>query len=658
MKLTPSSRWLRLLGLGLISLTLAACLSSAGPAEPTITDQPKDRSSFVGQQVRFDIGVSGKGPLSFQWRRNGTPIPGATQLTYLTPRLTAEDNGAKFSVTISNSEGSVTSTEATLTVNLKPTVTSSPQSLTLSVGATASFTVAGSGESLSYQWFRDEEIINGATSATYSFTVTAADDGAEFLAYVQNLAGFTASEAATLTVSAAPGILVQPVSQTLAAGETLMLGVRATGGSLGYQWRRDGVDIAGATTPVLRVAAVSEADAGAYTVIVSNTLGTLASAPAAVTVTTAGLTSFPTPAAQIALSPSASAAGSFTLVRRSDGSIASWGFRGEGQRGDGSGGLASDTIGTVTLPAGRRAIEIAAGGAHGLALLDNGEVHAWGGNGSGQLALDNTLQSFSPVKVELPRPAIAIAAGRAFSVAVLDDGTVRTWGSNLLGQLGDAGREASSEPLQAIGIDQVIAVAAGTDHVLALRSDGSVWAWGANGSGQLGDGRFKPSRVPIDTGLRGIGRIRAGAGQSIAISQRGGLYLWGENADGQLGLGAAVTTDVGVPTLLRRNVIDGATGERASFLLTADRLVLAAGANESGSLGDGGTTARNTFAPVSSISNVISISTGGRSFAGAIEADGTTYLWGDNTARQLGNSAIDNVGTPTPRAVPSFDAIP
>ena len=652
------SRWSRLLGLCLLSLSLSACLSSAGPAEPTISDQPKDRIGFIGQQTRFDVGVSGKGPLSFQWRRNGVPIEGATQATYLSPRLTAADNGSKYSVTISNSAGSVTSNEATLTVNDKPTVTSSPQSVTLSVGATATFTVAASGQSLSYQWYRDEEPISGATSTTYSFTVTAADDGAEFRAYALNLAGFTASEAAMLTVSAAPGVLVQPVAQTLAAGETLLLGVRATGGSLSYQWRRDGANIPDATAAVLRIASVAATDAGAYTVAITNTLGAITSAAATVAVTTAAPITFSAPPAQIALSPSASAAGSFTLVRRSDGTIASWGFRGEGQRGDGAGGAATDTIGAVTLPAGRRAVQIAAGGAHGLALLDDGKVFAWGGNGSGQLALDNALQSFSPIEVELPRPAIAVAAGRAFSVAVLDDGSVRTWGSNAFGQLGDDGREASSDPVLALGLDQVVAVAAGTDHVLALRADGSVWAWGANGTGQLGNGRFKPSRVPVDTGLRGIGRISAGAGQSIAISQRGGLYLWGKNADGQLGLGAAAGTDVGVPTLVRRNVIDAATGERASFALGADRLVVATGANESGSLGDGGTTARNTFAPVSTISNVISLATGGRSFAGAIEADGTTYLWGDNTARQLGIATLESTGTPTPRAVPSFDAIP
>jgi len=61
-----------------VLLALSSCLSSAGPEAPTITDQPKDRVAFVGQQVKFDLGLSGKPPLSFQWLRNGVAIAGAT----------------------------------------------------------------------------------------------------------------------------------------------------------------------------------------------------------------------------------------------------------------------------------------------------------------------------------------------------------------------------------------------------------------------------------------------------------------------------------------------------------------------------------------------------------------------------------------------------
>ena len=241
---------------------------------------------------------------------------------------------------------------------------------------------------------------------------------------------------------------------------------------------------------------------------------------------------------------------------------------------------------------------------------------------------------------------------------MLDDGRVFTWGANTIGQLGDDGRIAQSVPVRVKDLTDVIEVAAGSEHVLALKRDGSVWAWGANGSGQLGDGSFKASRVPVSTGLSGIARVRAGGNQSFAVSARRAIYSFGESGDGQLGLGDAISTDVGVPTAIARAVTDAAAGDRMALLLGSNGLVSSAGSNESGSLGDGGTTARKIFGAVNVLSNVVALDSGGRSFSVAIVADGTTYVWGDNTTKHFANSAIAAAGTGTPTAVPNFDAIP
>jgi len=274
------------------------------------------------------------------------------------------------------------------------------------------------------------------------------------------------------------------------------------------------------------------------------------------------------------------------------------------------------------------------------------------------LGVGDSLSRTAPTKVTLPRPAIAVTAGRQFSLALLDDGRVFAWGANDLGQLGNNSREVSLLPVQVSVLTDVVQIAAGNSHALALRADGSVWAWGANVSGQLGDGSFKPSRVPVATGLTQIARIRAGGGVSAAISRRLGLYLWGENADGQLGLGAGAPGDVGVPTALRRDTIDVAAGERGTLVLGSNGLLVASGANDAGSLGDGGTTARNSFAAVSVVSRAIALEIGGLSYAAAIGADGTTWTWGDNASEQLGNTALPATGTTTPTIVPSFDAVP
>lgn len=648
----------RLLGVSSLLLLLAGCLSSAGPESPTITEEPKDRVGFVNQEVKFDVGVSGKPPFTFQWLRNGAVIPGANGVTYTTPALTAADEGAKFSVRISNEQGSVTSKEATLTVKPGPSITAQPVAQSVALGSTASFTVAGAGEQLLYQWYRDELPIVGANAATYSFTPTAADDLAVFRAFVINPGGFVVSDPAVLTVRAVPAIAIQPVAQTVAAGDALVLGVVATGGDLLYQWQRNGVDISDATSRVLRVPSVSLADDGAsYSVTARNAQGSATSAVVVVNVVEAATASLPQPAAEVAVSDTGVQGGGFVLVRRSTGTVASWGYNQEGQRGDGSAGEPLDTIGTVALPAGRVARSIAAGGAHALALLDDGSVIAWGQNESGQLGLGDVLFRPRPATVTLPRPAVAVAAGRLFSLALLDDGRVYSWGANTIGQLGDGERLALAEPVEVVGLRDVVAIAAGSEHALALKSDGSVWAWGANASGQLGDGSYKASRVPVATGLVGIQRIRAGGSQSFAVSARRVLYTFGESNDGQLGLGE-LTTDVGVPTAVLRGSVDAAAADRGALVLGADGLLRSAGANEAGSLGDGGTTARRTFGPVSTVSNVISIDKGGRTFAAAINADGTVFVWGDNSTKQFGNSTVPAGGSATPTAVPNFDAIP
>ena len=390
----------------------------------------------------------------------------------------------------------------------------------------------------------------------------------------------------------------------------------------------------------------------------TNPQGNATSAAAVLRVVDGAVAPLAALAAEVSLSRGTTGANSFTLVRRGNGSIAGWGHNVEGQLGNGTPGLASDIPTAVVLPAGRIATAVAAGFNHALALLDNGDVLSWGFNDLGQLGLGDILPRATPNKVSLPRPAVAVAAGRGFSVVALDDGRVFTWGGNTIGQLGNGGRDSVIIPVQATGLTGITAVAAGNSHALALGADGRVWAWGANASGQLGEGSFKPSLVPVVTGLGEIARIRAGGDHSAAVSRRRALYLWGENADGQLGLGAGAPADLGVPAGVARAAVDVAPGSRMTLFVGSDGLARSTGANDAGSLGDGGTTARNTFGAVSAVSAGITVGAGGLSFAAAVTDNGTTFMWGDNGSKQLGNTTITATGTATPTAVPNFDAIP
>jgi len=83
---------------------------------PTITSQPADANVTAGQTATFTVTAGGPAPLSYQWRRAGVDIAGATSSTYTTAALTTGDNGAIYTVVVSNSAGSVVSAGATLRV--------------------------------------------------------------------------------------------------------------------------------------------------------------------------------------------------------------------------------------------------------------------------------------------------------------------------------------------------------------------------------------------------------------------------------------------------------------------------------------------------------------------------------------------------------------
>lgn len=102
------------------ALVIEQCQGSGGntsPQAPTILDQPDDLTVFAGQSAIFTVQALGSSPLSFQWRRNGTNISGATQSVYTTPPTTLGESGDQFDCEVSNPFGTVTSNIATMTVN-------------------------------------------------------------------------------------------------------------------------------------------------------------------------------------------------------------------------------------------------------------------------------------------------------------------------------------------------------------------------------------------------------------------------------------------------------------------------------------------------------------------------------------------------------------
>ena len=96
---------------------------------PSITTQPASQTVTAGQTATFSVASSGTAPLTYQWRKNGTAISGATSSAYTTPVTTSADSGSQFTVAVSNSNGTATSSAATLTVQASGQLTASTTNL-------------------------------------------------------------------------------------------------------------------------------------------------------------------------------------------------------------------------------------------------------------------------------------------------------------------------------------------------------------------------------------------------------------------------------------------------------------------------------------------------------------------------------------------------
>jgi hypothetical protein len=103
----------------LLAAVTSACGSGGGstkPVAPTIVTQPANQKTTVGLTATFTVNAAGTGPLQYQWSKNGTAISGASSASYTTPSATPADNGANFTVFLTNAIGSATSNPASLTV--------------------------------------------------------------------------------------------------------------------------------------------------------------------------------------------------------------------------------------------------------------------------------------------------------------------------------------------------------------------------------------------------------------------------------------------------------------------------------------------------------------------------------------------------------------
>lgn len=258
---------------------------------PSITVPPLPQTVALGvPAATFTVGASGTAPLGYQWRFNGIPIGGATATTFTVSAPQCADSGP-YDVVVTNVGGSVTSSVALLTVETAPSIVVQPTNVTVSVNQRL-FLVVGAtndcGDGLTYQWVHSGTNIDGAIVSTYSRFRAQLSDAGTYQVVVTNFAGSATSLIAVVTVLAPPSITTPPASQSVAVGSNATFTVSATGTApLYYQWRFNGIQINAATDTTYTRTNSQCADAGGFDVVVSNSISTVTSPLASLTVVTA-----------------------------------------------------------------------------------------------------------------------------------------------------------------------------------------------------------------------------------------------------------------------------------------------------------------------------------------------------------------------------------
>ncbi|WP_461077956.1 immunoglobulin domain-containing protein [Spirosoma flavus] len=243
----------------------------------SITTHPVGQTVCFGGSATFRVVVSGSAT-GYQWRKNGNAIPGASNATYTIANVGNTDIG-QYDVQVFSC-GSQTSNSASLAIKLPVTITSVSATEVICAGGTASFNVTVSGSVTGFQWRKNGVNIPGATSNPYNIPNATAQNAGNYDVVVSGECGSATSSVVPLSFLPSATITGQPSGQTVCSGSSATFRVTVTGDATGYQWRKNGSDIPGATDATFTLPSVGSNDAGQYDVQVFSACGTLSSNPA------------------------------------------------------------------------------------------------------------------------------------------------------------------------------------------------------------------------------------------------------------------------------------------------------------------------------------------------------------------------------------------
>lgn len=150
---------------------------------------------------------------------------------------------------------------------------------------------------------------------------------------------------------------------------------------------------------------------------------------------------------------------------------------------------------------GDKVVQLSMGGDRSCALTSRGGVKCWGRIRPGRVLNEHEIADYAATPLEVSHLSTGvkqIATGGNHACALLNEGIVTCWGWNENGQLGNGSTSDTEEPARVTGLRDVVAIRTGDRHSCALLSSGKIKCWGANNFGQLGNGTTSDSSIPVD----------------------------------------------------------------------------------------------------------------------------------------------------------------
>jgi hypothetical protein len=202
------------------------------PLPPVIATQPRSGNALGGDDVSLTVEAVGTS-LTYQWRKDGTDMNGATNAILELRSAQPTDSGS-YTVVVANTGGSVTSQAAVVTITpriVAPAITASPVAQTITAGAKATLSLTATGTPpFTYQWLRNGSAIAGATQSTLTFDRARPSDAGQYSVTVTNSAGSITSSAGELKVNPVSRISNLSILTSLSsASDNFTLGFVVTG---------------------------------------------------------------------------------------------------------------------------------------------------------------------------------------------------------------------------------------------------------------------------------------------------------------------------------------------------------------------------------------------------------------------------------------------